>query len=86
MNIIISQIDAEIARLREARKALVQASEIVTTKRPVGRPKSASKIIKTVAREKRVMSAEGKARIAAAQKKRWAKSKRLAKKAAALAA
>jgi hypothetical protein len=53
-------------------------------KRSLGRPKQTQSVIKTVAAEpaRRVMSAEGKARIAAAQKLRWAKSKRADRNAA----
>ena len=82
MNNIVEQIDAEIARLQHAREALIAISGPTVVKRPVGRPKNVTKAAEPVARTSRVMSPEGKARIAAAQKKRWAKTKRLAKKAA----
>ena len=52
--------------------------------RPVASGKSAS--VAQPGQAKRVMSAEGKAKIAAAQKKRWASAKRAAKKAAKEAA
>ena len=81
---IIQEIDSEISRLQQA-KAILSGTVV---KRSAGRPKRAKSVIKTVAAEptKRVMSAEGKARIAAAQKLRWAKSKRADRKAAKKAA
>ena len=81
---IIQEIDSEISRLEQA-KAILSGT---VDKRSPGRPKRAKSVIKTVAAEptKRVMSAEGKARIAAAQKLRWAKSKRADRKAAKKAA
>jgi len=76
---IIQEIDSEISRLEQA-KAILSGT---TVKRSPGRPKRAQSVIKTAAEPtKRVMSAEGKARIAAAQKLRWAKSKRADRKAA----
>jgi hypothetical protein len=57
---IIGQIDAEIARLKHV-QALLNGSVTRLT---------------TVTKKKGIMSAEGRARIAAAQKKRWAKVKR----------
>jgi hypothetical protein len=74
MNIkaIISEIDAEIANLTKVKEAL-QGTRV---KRGPGRPPSlatASPVAKKKA--KRKMSAEGKARISAAQKARWAKLK-----------
>lgn len=64
---IIQEIDAQISRLKQV-KAILTGT--VT--------KPGSKATQT----KRVMSAEGKAKIAAAQKARWANSKRADKKAA----
>jgi hypothetical protein len=93
--VIMKQIDFEIARLQQARSLLVGAQ----AKRGPGRPKktdvhvatrqpvikkSRAKVAATA--PKRVISEEGRARIAAAQKLRWAKSKRAAKKAAKAAA
>jgi hypothetical protein len=81
---IIREIELEISRLEQA-KAILSGTAV---KRSPGRPKRAQSVIKTVAVEptKRVMSAEGKAKIAAAQKLRWAKSKRADRKAAKKAA
>jgi hypothetical protein len=57
---IIAQIDAEIARLKQV-QSLLNGSETKPT---------------TASKNRGPMSAEGRARIAAAQKKRWAKVKR----------
>jgi hypothetical protein len=72
-NEIVSQIDREIARLTKARELL----QDVPAKRGPGRPRSDAAIT-PVAKKKtkrRKMSAEARARIAAAQKARWAKAK-----------
>jgi hypothetical protein len=83
---IIEQIDAEISKLQQA-KVLLSGATATSTKRSAGRPKTspvAARILSVAPAKsvKRVMSAEGKARIAEAQKARWAKSKRADKKAA----
>ena len=73
---IIAEIDLEIARLEKA-KALI-TGQSATPKR--GRPSTGKQM--TVAtsfeapRKKRKISAEGRARIVAAQKARWAKAKK----------
>ncbi len=74
---LISEIDAEIARLEQAR-ALLSRSGAPAPKRR-GRPAGAAPTHKPA---KRVMSAEARERIAAAQRKRWAKQKAAAKQAA----
>jgi hypothetical protein len=81
---IIQEIDSEISRLQQARTLLTGTA----TKRSLGRPKRTEAVSRTVAVEptKRVLSAEARARIAAAQKLRWAKSRRAAKKAVKKAA
>lgn len=61
---IIATIDEEIARLEQAKKLLTGLSS--------GAPKPA--------KQKRNLSPEARARIAAAQKKRWAKQKRAKQK------
>ncbi len=76
---ILKAIDGQLALLQQARGLLAgsPAPKQVTTRR--GRPKGSKN--KTAAAPapakaaKRVMSAEGKARIAAAQKLRWAAQK-----------
>jgi hypothetical protein len=68
---IIQTIDAEIARLEQA-KALLKGHAV-----PAKRGAASSRAI-AVAKpvQRRKMSAEGRARIAAAQRARWAKIKR----------
>jgi mono/diheme cytochrome c family protein len=63
---ILSEIDAEISRLQQAKAIL--AGETVT--RGPGRPKTAP------AKKKRNLTPEGRARIAATVKARWAKQKK----------
>jgi hypothetical protein len=59
---LLSQIEAEISRLNQVRALLTGTSNGA---RHVGRPP----------KRKFTMSAEGRAKIAAAQRKRWAKQK-----------
>jgi hypothetical protein len=67
---ILSEIDAEIARLQQARSALtgIAGSGTVATRR--GRPKGS--VNKTKTKRKRNLSPEGRKRIADAMKRRWA--------------
>ena len=70
---IVSEIDAEIARLQQARAALtaIGASGAVAVRRGPGRPKgSGKKAVK--ATRKRNLTPEGRRRIAEAMKRRWA--------------
>jgi hypothetical protein len=74
---ILAKIDAEIARLEQA-KALLSASGAVSARRKPGRPAKVAtlvtpKVQKTRKRGK--MSAEGRERVRQAQIKRWAKLK-----------
>lgn len=66
---ILNEIDAEIARLQEVKKLLSSAGV------ESGKKSSAAK-----KRSKRKLSPEARARIAAAQRKRWAAVKKSAKK------
>jgi hypothetical protein len=68
-NGIIEQLDIEISNLQQARALL---SNVATKKGP-GRPKSTQP--RVTKPKKRTMSAEGRAKIAAAQKARWATAK-----------
>ena len=68
---VVASIDQEIARLQQAR-SILSSIPSVTENRGPGRPRSIPVTIKG----KRTMSAEGKARIAEAQKKRWAEKNR----------
>jgi len=69
---ILAQIDKEITSLQQAKAILVGTRAGAT----VGRPKQ----VQTTGSPKRAMSPEGKAKIAAAQKARWAKFREAAKK------
>ncbi len=64
---LVSEIESEISRLQQAR-ALLTGGHTVNRATP--------------RRGKRILSAEARARIAAAQRKRWAKQKAAAKKSA----
>jgi hypothetical protein len=80
---IIAQIDAQIAKLQQARTLLAGTQTVTTTGR--GRPKG-SKNVKAVAAAtattsakkaaKRKLSPEGRKRIADAMKKRWAERRK----------
>jgi hypothetical protein len=62
---IIAELDAEISRLKQARNILSGGGHLPIKVRPKKR-------------KKRKLSPEGRARIVAALKKRWAKRKRSA--------
>jgi len=68
---ILAAIDAEIQRLRHARTLLGGGT---LGKRGPGRPKGSSESPK-----RRQLSPEARAKIAAAQRARWAKAKKTAK-------
>jgi hypothetical protein len=76
---IIEHLDAEISRLQQA-KALLAGTD---ARKVPGRPKSSGAIPNPVAIKptKSPMSAEGKRRIALAQKARWAKVRKAARNA-----
>jgi hypothetical protein len=69
---IVAGIDAEIARLQQARALLSGTTTKIKGRKPV----KATSGAKT--KPRRQISAEGRARIAAAQKARWAKAKKKA--------
>ena len=82
-NELIEALDAEIARLEQARAILEgdrQGNGRTSTKRGP-KPKKAmsfdhgANVTKTKAVKRRTMSPEGRARIAVAQKARWAKTR-----------
>jgi hypothetical protein len=77
---ILASIDTELARLQHVR-ALLVAIEAPAKHR--GRPKGSGtkEIVATPKKARRKMSAAGRARIAAAQKARWAKLKAATKEA-----
>jgi hypothetical protein len=71
MTPIIQFIDAEIARLEQAKTLLNGHTTPAKRGRPIG-----SQATRTANLVRRKISPEGRARIAAAQKARWAKAKR----------
>ena len=82
LSAILSVIDAHISQLQQARQ-LLSGSEVATGSAALpakqrGRPPAIRKEEAKPA-GKRTMSEEARARIAAAQKKRWAKSRKAAK-------
>jgi hypothetical protein len=68
---ILAALDAEIARLQETRNALAGLSGAKRRGRP-----SASASPSQTTNKKRVLSAAAREKIAAAQRKRWAKQKK----------
>ena len=78
---ILIGIDAQIAQLEQARELLKGDAKVAAETPQRGRPKGSTNKTAAIpaAATKRTMSAEGKARIAAAQKLRWAKQKKAAK-------
>jgi hypothetical protein len=67
---ILAQIDAEIARLTQARSLLANLGTV-----SVAAPKTTKIPAKAKRRKKRVLSPEARKRIADAQRKRWAAQK-----------
>jgi hypothetical protein len=76
MTEIIALIDTEIARLQQIRALIAGTAPI---KRGPGRPRKASTAT-VPTKKKRRLTPEGRARIAAAVKARWAKQKKAAAK------
>ena len=73
-NRLVAELDAEIARLQQARALL---TGVAPAKRGPGRPKAtASASAPASGRRKRRLSPEGRKRIAEAMKKRWAERKK----------
>lgn len=68
---ILTQIDAEIAKLTQIRNLLANTG---VAGKKVTRPK-AKKAAKTKGKKRRVLSPEARKRIADAQRKRWAAQK-----------
>lgn len=69
---ILVELDAEIARLKHARKLLADGAYISTAKAVPG-------ISKRKKKKKSVLSQEGRKRIPEAQKRRWARNKKPSK-------
>ena len=72
---IVRQIDEEVAKLQQARALLTDEA----AKRGPGRPAKTAVVPQKQKTTRKAMSAEARAKIAAAQKARWAKSKKTAK-------
>ena len=82
---ILFEIDAEIARLVQA-KALLSSAGTAAIKRKPGRPSKTATIVAPVAqkpKKRKKMSAEGRERVRQAQIKRWAAVRQSAKPTAA---
>jgi hypothetical protein len=82
---ILFEIDAEIARLMQA-KALLSSAGTPAIKRKPGRPSKTAAIVVPVAqkaKKRKKMSSEGRERVRQAQIKRWAAVKQAAKTTAA---
>ena len=78
---ILSEIDAQIALLRQA-KALLRSAGTTAIKRKPGRPSKTAAIVVPVAQKaktRKKMSAEGRERVRQAQSKRWAAVRQAAK-------
>lgn len=77
VNRILAEIDAQIAKLQQARALLAGAGVApAAIKKAVGRPRKAVTPVASKKAAKRVLSAEARKRIAEAQKKRWAESRK----------
>lgn len=80
---ILAEIDAQIAKLQQARQ-LLSGTEVVRKTAGRGRPKGSKNVATKVAVEavatprKRKLSPEGRKRIAEAMKKRWAERRKQA--------
>jgi hypothetical protein len=70
---ILAAIDEEVRKLQQARSLLTEIASVGSSK-AVGQPKGSTTVVKS--KRAHVMSAAGRARIAAAQKKRWAAAKK----------
>ena len=82
---ILSEIDAQIALLRQA-KALLSSVGTTAIKRKPGRPsKTAAIVVPNIpkAKKRKKMSAEGRERVRQAQIKRWAAVRQATKATAA---
>jgi hypothetical protein len=78
---IIASIDEELSNLQQVRKLLAQSGKLGSTKELLAATKAATKTATKAAKKtsKRTLSPEARARIAAAQKKRWAAVKKAKK-------
>ena len=72
---IIAEIDAQIAKLQQAR-TLLAGTQTTSTRTGPGRPKGSKNTATAVTPRKRKLSPEGRKRIADAMKKRWAERRK----------
>jgi hypothetical protein len=82
---ILTQIDAEIAKLKQVRSLLASTGKVAVevtepTTKKAGKAAKAAKAVKAApagkkAKKRRVLSPEARKRIAEAQRKRWAAQK-----------
>jgi hypothetical protein len=78
MTDLIALIDAETASLQQARSLIAATAPTPANKKP-GRPAKSKKAPVAKQKQKRKMSPEGRARLVAAVKARWARDKKAAK-------
>jgi len=76
VNRILAEIDAQIAKLQQARALLAGSSAAPAVKKAVGRPRKSSSTSTKATPKKRILSPEARKRIAEAQKKRWAETRK----------
>lgn len=79
VNRIIAEIDAQIAKLQQARALLAETTASAARTRRGRRPKGSKNVTvvaTTTTPRKRRLSPEGRKRIAEAMKKRWAERRR----------
>lgn len=70
---IIAQIDAQIAKLQQARALLAGSTAVLTVRgRPKGSKNATKSVVASKKATKRKLTPEGRKRIAEAMKKRWA--------------
>ena len=79
MKDILAKIDAEIARLKQAKALLSTSGVIITKRKPSQAAKAAAVVTPKVqkTRKRGKMSAEGRERVRQAQIKRWAALKKM---------
>ena len=77
VNRILAEIDAQIAKLQQARALLAGSSSTApAVKKAVGRPRKSAATSSKATPKKRILSPEARKRIAEAQKKRWAETRK----------
>lgn len=75
---ILAAIDEEISKLQNVRAMFADSAPAVAKKK-LGRPKKILSAAPLKSAKKRVLSDDARAKIATAQKKRWAAAKKAAK-------